>query len=123
MYALMLSMPGHGGSDLPAGRRALQEILAAPERLLPQERALAVIVLANLEARSSTETENRLLRTHNERRATERSGALNRRIGALAEENERLQKELSEAKAKLDAIASLERSMIDRESTKETRKP
>lgn len=123
MYALMLSMPGHGGSDLPAGRRALQEMLAAPERLLPQERALAAIVLANLEARSSTESENRRLRSQNERRDRERSGALNRRINALAEENERLHKELSEANAKLDAIASLERSMSGREPAKENRKP
>lgn len=123
LYALMLSMPGHTGSDLAAGRRALQEILAAPERLLPQERSLAAIALANLEARSSTEAENRRLRTQKERRESERFGALNRRIHTLAEENERLKKELAEANAKLNAIASLERSMSGREPAKENRKP
>jgi hypothetical protein len=123
MYALMLSVPGHAGSDLAGGRRALQEMLAAPEQLLPQERSLAAILLASLEALSSSEAESRRLRSQNDRRNSERFDALNRRIHALADENEQLRKDLSEANAKLDAIASLERSMSDREPAKDTRKP
>jgi hypothetical protein len=123
MYALMLSLPGHGGSDLSAGRKALLEIIATPERLLPQERSLAGIMMATLEARSSTDAENRRLHSQIDRQDRDKASALNRRIQALVDDNERLKKELDDANAKLDAIATLERSMSDRRPGNEGKKP
>lgn len=113
-YALILSLPGHGGSDPASGRKSLLELLAAPEQLLPQERAMVAIVLANLNAVTASEVETQRQRDRTGRLDRERIAALNRRIQALAEENEQIKKDLVDANSKLDAIARMERNMSDR---------
>lgn len=123
IHALMLATPGHGASDPAAARRELLELLATPERLLPQERSLAAIMIANLEARSAADAESTRLRSESSRQEREKTNALNRRVQALVDENERLRKERDEANAKLDAIATLERSMSDRRPSNDGGKP
>lgn len=113
-YACVLATPSHGGSDPAGARTLLGELLAAPERLGVPERALAQIVYREVNARLSLESELRALRAATEQADQERAAAVNRRIQAQAAENARLKKELEEALAKLEAIAELERSLVNR---------
>jgi len=122
-YALILSLPGHSGSDPVAGRKMLLELLAVPEQLLPQEHALVSIMLANLNAVTAREVETQRQRDRSGRLDRERIAALNRRIQVLTEENEQARKDLADARAKLDAIANLERNMSDRRPAPSAAKP
>ena len=53
----------------------------------------------------------------------EKLAALNKRLQLETEENARLRKELDEARAKLDAIANIERSLNERKPAPEGRTP
>jgi hypothetical protein len=107
-YAFVLSVPGHAASD-PAGARALLgEALATPETLLPSERALADLMVRDLDARLALTRENETLRNGSATEEESRIAELNRRLQAETVEKERLRRELEKAEAKLEAIATLE---------------
>ena len=107
-YAFVLSVPGHASSD-PAGARALLgEALATPETLLPSERALADVMIRDLDARLVLTRENEALRSGSASQADSRIADLNRRLQAETAEKDRLRRELERAEAKLEAIATLE---------------
>jgi hypothetical protein len=107
-YAFVLSVPGHAASD-PAGARALLgESLATPETLLPSERALADLMVRDLDARLALTRENESLRNGSATEAEGRVAELNRRLLAETAEKDRLRRELERAEAKLEAIATLE---------------
>jgi len=107
-YAFVLSVPGHAASD-PAGARALLgEALATPETLLPSERALADVMVRDLDARLALTRENESLRNGSATEEEERIAELNRRLQAEIAEKDRLRRELERAEAKLEAIATLE---------------
>ena len=107
-YAFVLAVPGHAASD-PAGARALiGEALATPETMLPSERALADLMVRDLDARLSLSHENQTLRNGSNSEEENRIADLNRRLQAESAEKERLRKELERAEAKLEAIATLE---------------
>ena len=107
-YAFVLSVPGHAASD-PAGARVLLgEALAIPETLLPSERALADLMVRDLDARLALTRENESLRNGNLSQEEVRVAELNRRLQAETAEKERLRRELERAEAKLEAIATLE---------------
>lgn len=120
-WAFILALPGHGRTDASAARTVLGEVLAAPEQLLPGERALAGIILRDVNARLALTSETQALRQTATSATTDRdrTSTLARRAQADLEaqkaENERLKKELEEAKAKLAAVAELERSMQGRQ--------
>jgi hypothetical protein len=117
-YALALAAPGHSGSDPVAAQRQLSELLARPETLLPIERLLALVQLKEVEQRLILQAENKRMRddaSHDESR--DKLAAVNRRLAAESDENVRLRKALDEARAKLDAITHIERSINDRGST------
>ena len=114
-YALALATPGYSGSDPVAAQRQLSELLARPETLLPIERLLALVELKEVEQRLILQAENRRMRDeaqHDESR--DKLLATNRRLAAESDENVRLRKALDEARAKLDAITHIERSINDR---------
>jgi hypothetical protein len=113
-YALMLALPGHGDADPVAARRQLSELLARPELLLPSERALAAVLLADLDERLVLIAENSRLQLDAASRDKERSSAASRRLQAEAEENARLRRALEEAQKKLDAVTQVEQSITDR---------
>jgi len=113
-YALALATPGHGSEDLAAASEKLSQLLAGPDTMLPAERALAWVVLKDVEQRLILQTENRRLQDSSARLAKERSAATNRRLQAEIEENARLKRALAEAQAKLDEITRIERSIIER---------
>jgi hypothetical protein len=113
-YALALATPGFSGSDPVAAQRQLSELLARPETLLPIERLLALVQLQEVEQRLILQAENARMRDEAPRDEHEKLQAVNRRLAAESDENARLRKSLDEARAKLDAVTHIERSINDR---------
>jgi hypothetical protein len=117
-YALALAIPGHSGSDPVAAQRQLAELLARPETLLPDERLLAMVELQDVDQRLVLQAENKRLRDDESRDdSRDKLQAVNRRLAAESDENARLRKALDEARAKLDAVTHIERSINDRGTT------
>lgn len=112
--ALILATPGHPATDQPRAQRLLNELMAHPESLLPAEQALAFLQLSQIDDHLTLAAENRRLQNDAVREDQTRSAAANRRLQAETEENARLRKELDEARAKLDAIANIERQLNER---------
>lgn len=108
-YAFVLAVPGHAASDPAGARTLLGEALATPETLLPSERALADLMVRDLDARLALARENDTLRNGNTRSVDDgRLAELDRRLQAETAENDRLRRELERAQDKLEAIATLE---------------
>ena len=123
-YALALATPGHSGSDPVAAQRQLSELLARPETLLSVERLLAMVELQEVDQRLVLQAENTRLRdeaSHDDSR--DKLQAVNRRLTAETDENARLRKALDEARAKLDAVTHIERSINDRGSSSDPHNP
>lgn len=117
-YALALATPGYSGSNPVAAQRQLSELLARPETLLPIERLLALVELKEVEQRLILQAENTRMRDeamHDDSR--DKLQALNRRLAAESDENVKLRKALDEARAKLEAVTHIERSINDRGAT------
>jgi hypothetical protein len=112
--ALILGTNGHPATDLPRAQKLLREVLANPEMLLPGERALAFLKLSQIDEHLTLETENRRLQSEVIRLDHERVASANHRLQAELDENARLRKELDEARAKLQAIFNIERSLNER---------
>jgi hypothetical protein len=113
-YALALATPGHPGSDPVAAQRQLSELLARPETLLPVERLLALMEQQEVDQRLVLQAENQRLRDEAINDSRDKLLAANRRLAAESDENTRLRKALDEARAKLDAVTHIERSINDR---------
>jgi hypothetical protein len=123
-YAMVLSTPGHAGSDPVVAQRLLREVLASPETLLPAERALASLQLQQVDRQQSLQAEVRRLQQAAERNANDKIAQLTRNLKAESDEVNRLKKALADAQAKLDAIANIEGSSNNRRTpTPEGRKP
>jgi hypothetical protein len=122
-FALVLAAPGHQGTDLARAQRLLRELMANPEMLLSGERALAFLELQQIDDHLTLDAENRRLQGDAVRADRERLGSVNRRLQLETDENARLRKELEEARAKLDAIANIERSLNERKPSNEGRQP
>ncbi len=123
-YALMLSAPGHPARDPVLAQKLLRELAAQPETLLPLERAVALLQLAQLNRELDLKADNARLAQNDELRADhERNAAAQRRLQAEMDENARLRKQLEDAQAKLDAIANIERNITQRKSTNEGGQP
>jgi hypothetical protein len=113
-YAVALATPGHSGSDPVAAQRQLSELLARPETLLPDERLLALVELQDVDQRLILQAENQRLREEASHDSQDKLQAANRRLQAESDENARLRKALDEARAKLDAVTHIERSITER---------
>jgi len=107
-YAFVLAVPGHAAGDPEGARALLGEALATPETLLPSERALAELMVRELDARLALRQENAALRTITSATDRDRVASLNRRLQQETADKERLRRELEQAQAKLEAIAALE---------------
>jgi hypothetical protein len=121
--ALILSTPGHNGTDLPRAQRLLRELMAAPVALLPAERALAFLEQQQVDAQLSLAAENKRLQSSAVRNDRDRNAQQSKRLQAEMDENARLKKELEEAQAKLDAISDIEKSLNERKPSAESRNP
>lgn len=123
-YALALAMPGHASHDPAAAQRLLRQLVATPELLTPVENAVAYLELAQLDRQLALAAEaQRMQPTAAERLDRERLAALQRRLAAEVEENARLRRALDEARAKLDAIADIERQSTQRNPPPQGRSP
>jgi hypothetical protein len=120
-FALILATPGHPGTDLPRAQRLLRELMANPEMLMASERSLAFLELQQIDDHLTLEGENRRLQSDAVRADRERLANVNHRLQLETDENSRLRKELEEARAKLDAIANIERSLNERKPSNEGR--
>ena len=120
-FALILATPGHPGTDLPRAQRLLRELMANPEMLMASERSLAFLDLQQIDDHLTLEGENRRLQSDAVRADRERLANVNHRLQLETDENARLHKELEEARAKLDAIANIERSLNERKPSNEGR--
>ncbi|MDB6042972.1 MAG: hypothetical protein JWM63_1523 [Gammaproteobacteria bacterium] len=120
-FALILATPGHPGTDLPRAQRLLRELMANPEMLMASERALAFLELQQIDDHLTLEAENRRLQSDAVRADKERLATVNRRLQLETDENTRLRRDLEEARAKLDAIANIERSLNERKPSNEGR--
>jgi hypothetical protein len=122
-YALELAAPGHAGTDLPQAERLLRELLATPETLVSAERAFAYLELQKVDAQLTLAAENRTLQDSVARAERERLTASNRHLQTEIDENVKLRKDLEDARAKLDAITTIERSLNDRKPNTEGHTP
>lgn len=113
-YALVLAMPGHAASNTVAARDQLGSLLATPELLLPAEVAIANVMLHDVNARIALELENQRLAGESSRQEQSQVQTLTHRLQAQTAENARLRQELTEALAKLEAVAALERDLAER---------
>ena len=112
--ALILGTPGHPATNLTRAQGLLRELMANPETLLPGERALTFLQLSQIDDHLTLEAENLRLQADAVRADRERVASANHRLQSELDENTRLRKELEEARAKLDAIANIERSLNER---------
>ena len=112
-YALLLATPGHAGSNPERAAQLLQSLTTLPpETLTPDEHAFVVVQLHATELALTTSADSQKLRQQLERIEHERAAVANtRRLQQEVEENAKLRKELEDAKAKLKAIAKIERGL------------
>lgn len=122
-YALELAAPGHAGTNLSQAERMLRELMATPETLVAAERAFAYLELQKVDAQLTLAAENRTLQDSAAHADRERLNTANRHLQAEIDENVKLRKDLEDARAKLDAITNIERSLNDRKANPEGHTP
>jgi hypothetical protein len=124
-YALLLAAPSHPGRDPVLAQTLLRQLAAQPETLVPIERAVTLIELAQVDRELSLKEDNDRLQSESQRGDRERTSttATQRRLQAEMDENARLRKQVEDAQAKLDAIANIERNLTDRPSPGQGRQP
>ena len=118
--ALILGTPDQAGADLPRAQQMLQELSAQPDStLLPGEKSLVALQLKQIGDYLTLEAENRTLQADAAR--ADQLAALKHRLDGAAGENAKLKKQLDEARAKLAAIANIEKSLNERKPGNEGR--
>jgi hypothetical protein len=118
--ALILGTPDQAGADLPRAQELLQELSGDPRTsLLAGERHLVALQLKQIGDYLTLEAENRTLQADATR--ADELAALKHRLDGAAGENAKLKKQLDEAKAKLAAIANIEKSLNERKPGNEGR--
>ena len=122
-YALILALPAHGGYDAAAARVRLRELVLNTEVQYPLAHAVAGLELQRLDHEFALLDDSKRLTADAERAEREHIAPLNRRLQTEIEENARLHRALDDAKAKLDAIMNIERSIAERKSAGEVKKP
>lgn len=120
MLALALATPKHPSSDAARAEMLLRELLAAPDALLPEEQVLVLIHLRDVEERLVLDAEADRLQRALSAATAQRNDRASQQLQAALEENRRLQAQLDEVQAKLDAITNIERSIRERENGPDT---
>lgn len=127
-YGLLLAAPSHPARDPVQAQQLLREALARPELLSPSERALGLVELERITGELLARAENQRLvaelqQERDRQRNAPASAAITRQLQLANEQNAQLRRALDEARAKLDAIAELERRQADRPPAGATREP
>jgi len=115
LYALALALPGHNGSDPVAGAERLRGLLAAGDTLLPEERMLAQIQLQSAGQLEILQSVGVDLEDDLAAALAARDAEHAQVLQDVLAENQRLEAELEDATAMLDAITNIERSLSERE--------
>jgi hypothetical protein len=116
-YALLLATPGHPARDATVAQRLLRELAAQPQVLVPVERAVVMVELAQLDHELDLQAVNQQLQADATRTDLQHSASDQRRLTAAEDENARLRKELEADQAKLNAIATIERNLTQRNNS------
>jgi hypothetical protein len=112
-HAIALVTPGHPASNLPEGKKLLEQLLANPERLVPAERNLAAFLVKDADTRLQLQADIRRLTATVDERSRNQANS-DRRAQAQLDELAKLKRSLQEAQRQLDAVKSIERSIIER---------
>jgi hypothetical protein len=112
-YALALGCAGHPASNPVEAKRLIAELLAGPNDLRPQELDLAKAYLREFDARVALYAELARQREESEQKRKSNDTNAERRADTLAAENAKLKKQLAEAERKLEAVAEMERSLLE----------
>lgn len=118
-YALLLATPGHAARDPVMAQTLLRQLASQPETLVPIERAVVLIELAQIDRELDLKVDNDRLLADTQRTGRERIAATQRRLQTEVDENAKLRKELEEVQAKLNAIASIERNLTEKKTAPE----
>jgi hypothetical protein len=116
LLALALATPSHPGSNAAEAQRLLSELLATGDALVPEEHVLALIHLKDVEQRLILDAESERLQRAAAAATAQRNDRSAQQLQAALEENRQLRAALDEARAKLDAITNIERSIREREN-------
>ena len=94
----------------------MSELLATGDALLPEEQVLALIHLKDVEQRLILDAESKRMQQTAAAAAAQRNDRAAQQLQAALEENRQLKAALDEARARLDAITNIERSIREREN-------
>ncbi|MGH8141003.1 MAG: hypothetical protein ACREU2_00580, partial [Steroidobacteraceae bacterium] len=122
-YALLLATPGHPARNPTMAEVLLRELAAQPETLVPIERAVVLVELAQLNRELGLQQDNEQLRADALHTDQQHSASAQRRLQAELDDNAKLRKQLEAAQAKLDAVATIERNLTDPKTGTEVRPP
>jgi len=122
-YALLLATPGHPARNPTMAQVLLRELAAQPETLVPVQRAVVLVELAQLDRELGLQQDNEQLRADALREDQQHDASAQRRLQAQFDENAKLRKALQAAQAKLDAVATIERNLTDRKTGTEGHSP
>jgi hypothetical protein len=112
-YALALGSAGHASSDPIEAKGLITELLSSEHGLQPLEVELASALLREFDAREALYAELGRQREESERQLHGANSAAEQRAEALAAENAKLRRALAAAERKLEAVAEMERSLLD----------
>jgi hypothetical protein len=112
-YALALGSAGHPDSNPVEAKRLITELLAGQDNLSTVEREFATAYLREFDARVALYAEIARQREESEQKLKSVDASAGRRADQFAAENARLRKQLAEAERKLEAVAEMERSLLE----------
>jgi hypothetical protein len=112
-YALALGSAGRPDSNPVEAKRLISDLLAGPNDLAPQEHDLAAAYLREFDARVALYAEIGRQRENLEQRLRNNDANAEKREDALTAENARLRKQLAEAERKLEAVAEMEKQLLE----------
>jgi hypothetical protein len=124
-YALALGSAGHPDSNPVEAKRLITELLAGEDKLTPPEHEFATAYLREFDARVALYAELARQREESEQKLKSVDASAGRRADQLAADNARLKKQLAEAERKLEAVAEMERSLLEQaqQAPAETQRP
>jgi DNA repair exonuclease SbcCD ATPase subunit len=112
-YALAVGAAGYPSSNPVEAKRLITELLASPNTLEPLEVSFATAYLREFDARVALYAELARQREESEQKLRSLDATAERRADALAAENKQLKRALAESERKLEAVAEMERSLLE----------
>jgi len=114
-YALVLGTPGHDDSNPLEASRLLNTLLATPGHLSPDEARLAMAFRREFTARVSQYADLARARLESEAQMRAVEAETQSRLDAMAADLARVRRERDTIQQKLDAIADIEKTLMERD--------